>query len=112
VSEVSTSGEFVSQTFDSGSSDTRYNFIEWDNSDVPSGTIKFQIRTASSAGGLSSAAWVGSDGTSATYYTVSRTAIVLDPGRSGSRYFQYKMILESDGVTSPLVESVRINFTP
>lgn len=109
---VATSGTYISTTLDTGSEETRYNFIEWDHTEVPGGAVRFQIRTASSAGGLSSATWIGYDGTNSTYYENSRTEIELDPYRSGKRYFQFKAFLESDGATSPSIESVRINYNP
>lgn len=112
VLEMMMNGTYESPTFDTGSNDTRYNFIEWDHTEVPSGSVKFQIRTASTTGNIGSATWVGHDGTNATYYENSRTAITLDPGASGSRYFQYKAYLDSDGVTTPVINSVKINYTP
>lgn len=109
---VITEGTYVSTAVDTGSTDTRYDFIEWEQSEIPNGSAELQIRTASSVAGLSSATWVGSDGTAATTYENSRTPIVLDAARSGQRYFQVKAILQSDGVNTPTVESIRVNYTP
>ncbi len=109
---VAISGSYISTILDTGGEDTRYNFIEWDHTEVPGGSVKFQIRTASSEAGLTSATWVGSDGTNATYYENSRTEIELNSSRSGQRYLQFKAIIESDGATSPTIESVRINYNP
>ncbi len=106
------SGNYSSIVFDTASSDTQYNFIEWDETEAPGGDVKIQLRTASSSAGIAGANWVGPDGTSETYYTDSRTEIALDPGRNGVRYLQFKAIIESDGVTSPLLSSIRINYTP
>ncbi|NIA02436.1 MAG: hypothetical protein GWP15_03560, partial [Nitrospirae bacterium] len=96
VASVVESGTFTSQIFDTGSSDTRYNFIEWDHEEVPSGSVKFQLRTADSSGNIATATWVGSDGTVDTYYENPRTIIALDSGRTGVRYFQYKAFIDSD----------------
>ncbi|MFH1533752.1 MAG: prepilin-type N-terminal cleavage/methylation domain-containing protein [Nitrospirota bacterium] len=112
VANIIESGTFTSQAFDTGSVDTRYNFIEWDHEEVPSASVKFQLRTADSAENIETATWVGSDGTNDTYYENPRTVITLDPGRTGVRYFQYKVFIDSDGITGPTVESVRVNFTP
>ena len=111
-SGAATGGSYTSQIFDTGSTTTRYNFIEWDHIEVPGGTITFQIKTASSSSGLATATWVGSDGTNGNYYENSRTPIVLDPAGSGARYFQYKAYFTSDGVTSPSLNSVRVNYNP
>jgi prepilin-type N-terminal cleavage/methylation domain-containing protein len=111
VSTFNVDGEFISNAFDSGSSDTRYNYISWE-SEEPAGTsIKFQLRTASTSGGLSSAQWAGEDGTSSTFYNNPRTMITTAPD-AGLRYFQYKAIMESDGISSPTLESVLINYSP
>lgn len=112
VEEVITSGTYTSVAYDTGSDDTRYNFIEWESVDVPGSTVKVQIRTASTEAGLESATWVGSDGTGATYYEASRVPIVVDPGASGTRYVQFIIYIDSDGENTPLIESVRINYTP
>lgn len=110
--ELASPGTFTSSALDTGSVDTRYNFIEWEAVSPPTGSVTFQIRTASTAGGLSSATWVGSDGTNGTSYSVSPTSIVLDPGRTGNRYAQIKMTLTSDGVSTPVVESFSLNYNP
>ncbi len=112
VASVVESGSFMSQIFDTESSDTRYNFIEWDHEEVPSASVKFQLRTADSIENIATATWVGSDGTVDTYYENPRTIIELDPGKTGVRYFQYKAFIDSDGITSPAISSVRINYTP
>ena len=112
IMEVLTTGSYVSSSFDTGSADTRYNFIEWEAVEVPGGSVKFQIKTASDEAGLESATFVGSDGTSGTYYENSRTSIVVAPGASGTRFMQFKVYIDSDGVHTPLIESVKINYTP
>ena len=112
VVESVATGSYISQPYDTGSSNTRYNFIEWDSVAVPGGSAKLQIRTASTEAGLSSATWVGSDGTAATYYEASRTPIIVAPGASGTRFVQFKVYIDSDGAHTPLVESIRVNYTP
>lgn len=109
---VATTGTFTSTVGDTGSTDTRYNYIAWDYTPVPGSTVLLQMRTASTEAGLASATWVGSDGTSGSYYTTSRTQIVVDPAASGVRYFQFKVLITSDGASTPQIESVRINYTP
>lgn len=110
VSSV-TNGNYISEAFDTGSADTRYNYIEWENTDAPGGGISFQLRTSDTAEGLELETWVGPDGTNGTNYETSRTPIVTAPG-SGTRYVQFKAIIDSDGVTSPAIQSVKINYTP
>ena len=112
VNGVTSSGTYTSQKFDTGSVDARYNYISWDQLQVPGATVKLQIRTASTLGGLDSAIWVGSDGTGATFYDSPRLPIVLDPGTTGNQYFQFQIFIDSDGVNTPLIESLKVNFTP
>jgi hypothetical protein len=109
---VATSGDYTSAVFDTGSADTRFNFIEWVANVVPGSTVEFQIRTASSSAGLSSATWVGPDGTNASTYDTTPSTITLDPSASGSRYFQFKVFMTSDGFTTPSVDEVLINYNP
>lgn len=110
--ELASPGYFVSSVFDTGSTDTRYNFIEWSATVPLTGSVSFKIRTADSIPNLSSATWVGSDGTSGTSYTVSPTVIVLDPMRTGNRYAQVQITLTSDGVSTPSIESFSLNYNP
>lgn len=109
---VATAGSYISGVFDTGSSDTLYNYIEWDSTLSPGGSVKFQIRTADYPGNLDTASWTGPDGTSSTFYENSRTAITLNPSRSGNRYYQYIAYFTSDGQSTPFLESVRLNYRP
>jgi type II secretory pathway pseudopilin PulG len=110
--ELASPGTFTSEALDTGSVDTRFNFIEWEATVPMTGSISFQLRTANSSAALSSATWVGSDGTSATSYTTSPTVIVLDPARSGNRFIQVKITMTSDGVSTPALESFSVNYNP
>ena len=112
VTGTNTSGTYTSGILNTGSSSPIYNFIEWSHDEVVGGTLKFQLRTASSSGGIASATFVGPDGTGSSYYTVSRTPIVLSQNSTGSRYFQYRAYFESDGSNSPVLKSIRVNYTP
>lgn len=105
-------GEYISAPFDTGSDDTRYNYISWVYEEVTGSSLKFQLRTSDSIEGLESAIWVGSDGTENSYYENSRTTITTAPAADGVRYFQFKVIVESDGFSTPALETVKINYTP
>lgn len=109
---LSTSGDYISTVFDAGSEDIRYNYFTADADVESGGSVTFQIRTASSSSGITSATWVGSDGSSSTSYESTPTPITLDPNASGKRYLQVKATLTSDGVNSSEVESITINYTP
>jgi hypothetical protein len=109
---IASSGSYISPAYDTGSADTLYNYIEWDTSVTQGGTVKFQVRTADTSDHLSSAIWAGPTGTNATYYESSRTAIFLSPSRSGNRYYQYMAYFTSNAVTTPILESVNLDYIP
>lgn len=106
------SGNYESQIFDSGSTSTVYNGLYWEETLAPSSTIIFQARTGDSSTSILSETWVGPDGTNSSYYDVSRMPIALDPGTSGTQYFQYKAYLTGDTYSTPELEEVKVNFTP
>ncbi|MDP2643005.1 MAG: hypothetical protein Q8P62_04140 [Candidatus Peregrinibacteria bacterium] len=112
VLETADAGDYVSTPFDTGSSDPRYNYLKWVAEATIGSTVKLQIRTADTEVGLADAMWVGSDGTAGTYYENSGMQIVVSPSASGTRYIQFKIQITSDGVHTPLIESVTINYNP
>lgn len=112
VNSTATSGDYISEIFDTGSIDTRYNLIEWQHTETAGASVKLQIRTADSTTSIADATWVGIDGTNSTYYENSRTEISTDSNATGLRYFQFKVIIDSDGNNSASVESVTVNYSP
>ncbi|MFA6520808.1 MAG: hypothetical protein WCT53_00255 [Candidatus Gracilibacteria bacterium] len=102
-----TNGSFISSALDTGSADTIYNSISWTKAGT--GIVKFQLRTADTQENLSSAVWVGPDGTSATFYETSETGIVTKPGAS-KRWMQYKADLSGDGLTTPIINDVSVTY--
>lgn len=101
-------GSFTSEAFDSGASGTGWNNIEWTQSGT--GTIAFMIRTANSEANLEQAAWVGSDGTTQTAYSVSGESITTDPSASGTQWIQWKALLNGNGSSTPVLEDVSITY--
>ena len=106
------SGTFESSAFDTGAVSPVYNYINW-TTDEPAGTrIEWQLRTADTQAGLSSATWVGSDGTSGTYYTTQGELIELDPGASGEQWIQYKAYFYSDSISTPILRDITLDYEP
>ena len=103
----STTGTFISSAFDTGSASTTYDSISWTT--AGSGTIQFQIRTADTQTNLASATWVGPDGTSATYYTLSGTSVVTAPGAS-KRWIQYQAQFSENGSETPILDDLSITY--
>lgn len=109
---VASSGSYISPSFDTGGEGTHYNYLTWEENPMSGSTLKFQIRTASSLAGLSTATWVGSDGTASTYYTTPPQLITLSSSRTGQRYVQLKAFFTSDGVNTSSLESVTLDYQP
>lgn len=102
-------GIFTSQAFDSENNNTSYQNISWTQGG--SGDIKCQIRTASTQNGLENALWVGADGSPLSYYENPDVPIITYPQASGKRWIQYRCILEGDGVTTPLLEDITLQYS-
>ena len=104
-----TSGDLTSSTHDGGD----YGNWDWENIyftiNEPSATdIKFQIRSASTEGGLNLAAWYGPTGTT-DYYTTSGTAI--NSVHDGDRWIQYKAYFSGPGTNTPKLSDITITYT-
>lgn len=110
--QLASTGTFTSEIFDTGSNDARFDFLQWEAISPPTGSVSFQLRTADTVAHITSAVWVGPDGTSGSSYSTSPSEIILSPSRTGSRYVQVRMTMTSDGVSSPVVESISIHYTP
>lgn len=101
-------GRFISSTFDSGNAATAWQTITWTASGT--GSAQLQLRTADAEANLPSAKWVGPDGTSNTFYTVPDTAIITDPGASGTQWVQYKVFFSGNGSNTPVLEDVTLVY--
>jgi hypothetical protein len=101
-------GDYTSNIFNSGSSTTKYFYLEWKGT-VPTGTtLKLQVR-ASNLADLSDAVWVGPDGTISTYFT-STQPTALPSILNNKRYFQIKAFFTSDTISTSTIESIQVNY--
>jgi len=103
------SGDLTSSSHDNG-----YD-LDWDWGTIsftinePSATdIKFQLRTAATEGGLSSATWYGPTGTG-DYYTTSGTAV--NSVHDGDRWIQYKAYFSGPGDDTPTFSDISITYS-
>lgn len=103
------SGDLISSSHDNG-----YD-LEWDWGTIsftvtePSATDgKFQIRTAATEAGLSSATWYGPTGTT-DYYQTSDTAI--NSVHDGDRWVQYRAYLSGPGGDTPIFSDITITYS-
>ncbi len=106
------SGDYTSSGFDSASANTKWRTISWDGGLSPGGILKFQIKTANTSANLSNATWVGSDGTSATYYQTTPSIITTHSGASGTQYIQFKAYFTGDSNSSPVLKEITFNYVP
>jgi hypothetical protein len=79
-------GYFISQPYKSITV-TSWKLLSWDSIEPPGTNIKFQLRTAIDEATLKLKDFIGPDGTTLSYYTISPTDIWS--GHSGDRWIQY-----------------------
>ncbi len=104
------SGMLTSSAFDGGEYPVwNWGTVSFTINEPTNTDIKFQIRTASTEAGLSSATWYGPTGTD-DYYTTSNTAI--NPVQDGDRWIQYKAYFStSTSCSTPTLHDITIAYT-
>lgn len=105
--DYAASGWLESSTFDTGTDATNFTTLTFAPlAQDPATALRFQVAANNDA-----ATWdyVGPDGTSGTYYTVSGTN--LHTSLDGNRYVRYKVFLEtSDSKNTPVLTSIGLNY--
>ena len=95
------SGTLTSSTFDTGTASNFDNII-WQPSSQPVGaganSVELQIATSPTDTATTTWNFAGPDGTNATYYTASNSAI--NSANNGNRYLRYKVILNTSSATN------------
>ena len=100
-----TSGLLVSPAFDMGDP-SPVQLIGWDESIPvcsPICSVKFNVRTAATSAGLLAVPW------SLPSFTAA-LGTLIDPSHNGGRFAQYRVQLTGDGVSTPILQEVRINY--
>jgi Tfp pilus assembly protein PilV len=103
--------DYTSLIFNTTSATVKYYSISWDATMFVNTTLSFQVRAATTSGGVASATWVGPNGTSATYFTNS-FGEYLPAAVQAKQYIQYKAFFTTDKVYTPVLNSVKINYQP
>lgn len=89
------------------------NKIEWTENIISGATdVKFQLRTAATSAGLSTASFTGPGG-AATYYTdPSGQETIAAAHRDGlnDQWFQYKALMTSTGSSTPTLSDITISY--
>ncbi len=108
------SGTVTSSAFDSTDAANVISPVAWTENLNTDGDVQFQLRTASTAGGLSSATFVGPDGTAGSYFTAPSGTEALPASLtdgSSDRFFQYNATLTSArGISSPVLSDVTLSY--
>ncbi len=103
--------DYTSPIFNTTSATVKYYSISWDASMFVNTTLSFQVRAATTSGGIASATFVGPDGTAATYFTNS-FGEYLPAGVQNKQYIQYKAYFTTDKIYTPVLNSLKINYQP
>ena len=102
------SGTFTSSAINLGQN-SNFSTLTWSATTPTNTAIKFQVRSATSSGGLSSATWYGPTSTS-DYYTSSGTTI--NSILNGGQYVQYKALLSTTNtLATPTLADITVNYT-
>lgn len=103
-------GEYLSEVKDMGTPVKYYHSIVWDEA-KNGGELKIQLRSGSSSN-LSNEEWYGPDGTRGTFFTLSGTneGYVLPKVIQGKQFIQYRLLIESDQLQSPALNSITIRY--
>lgn len=92
-----------------------FSKIQW-TENLPAGTdVKFQLRTAPDSAGSPGTwtAWLGPDGTSATYFTDPAGGEAMPSafvGGGNDQWFQYKVFMTSTGASTPTLSDVTLVY--
>ncbi|MBU6500673.1 MAG: hypothetical protein KGJ89_03580 [Patescibacteria group bacterium] len=114
----STIGTLDSSTFDTGvNAGAQLNSVMWNGPTPPGGTsVKFQFASSNSSSGPWTT-YIGTDGTSNTYYTPSGPNVPVRLSytlHNNYRYFRYRVSLfsNSSSTLTPEVDDIIINWSP
>lgn len=101
------SGWLESSSFDTGTGLSNFSTITWQPTSQPAGTeLKFQI---ASNNDNSTWEYLGPDGTSGTFYTVSGSNI--SSAHDNNRYVRYKAFLATtDDKKTPILTEIHLNY--
>jgi len=98
---------FTSRALDTGLTAPIYYTLAWLGTVPAKGSLKIQVRTATSIAGLKGATWYGPTSTS-DYYPGVATA--LNTMHNGHRYIQYRAVFSSDFSGTPVLDRVSISY--
>ena len=111
------SGELTSSIYNAESFANLISKMSWTATNTSATeTVKFQVRSASTEGGIASASWCGyTDCLGTSYFDASSNGTTLIAGHplmtgADDQYFQYKVFLNSGGVITPILTGVSVQY--
>ncbi len=102
-------GDYISPIFDTSSNLPTFYALDPDSVIPVNSTLRAQLRADVSAGGILSVPFAGPDGNAGTYYS-GLNAEALSASVQDKRYIQFKYYFTSDGVVTPVLNSVEISY--
>ncbi|MFC2011805.1 hypothetical protein ACFLVU_01620 [Chloroflexota bacterium] len=103
------SGDLTSSAFDAGYDlEWEWGTISFTIAEPYLTDVVFQIRTAATEGGLSSATWYGPTSTSDNYTT---SGTLINSVHDGDRWIQYKAYLIGDSGHTPTLSDISITYS-
>jgi len=108
---TATVSTLISSTFDLGTSTTDLYDIGWNPTSQPaqtgSNSLRLQLASNNNNGTWN---YIGPDGTSSSYYTVSSSTI--HTSHDNDRYLRYRVLLQTaDENLTPTLEDINFNFS-
>jgi len=83
---------------------------------IPAGSfdIQVQLATAPDAGGAPGtwSSWLGPTGAGSFYQSGQEILIPVSNNHNDDQWVKYKVILTGDGSNTPVLEEIKINYTP
>ncbi len=106
---TSMSGSYISSVIDTKSEGTKYDKIWWENENIDSTRIRFQLRSANSLSALYNEDWYGP--TALNEFYSDQTVKTINRVHNGHRFIQYKAIFQSGDITkNPILKAVKISY--
>ena len=109
-----TSGYLISSAFNTGNA-SAFNLLSW-LENIPAGSfdIQVQLATAPDAGGAPGtwSSWLGPTGAGSFYQSGQEILIPVSNNHNDDQWVKYKVILTGDGSNTPVLEEIKINYTP
>ncbi len=106
--EFYTTGTYESIVFDTGSTNTIYYSIIWDEQLFENTDLRIQMRTGDNPD-LSAIEWRGPDGTNSTYFT-DPNGEYIPATFQNHRYIQYKVYFSSDKVYTSILDEIKFEY--